>query len=87
MRLPCIVKTYMLKKNDFGGKIRNIIFANLIFLVLLNTGINMYYTIKETRDALKKGEITSETLVNDSLNNFESDKSAPIPLNAFIEMF
>ena len=77
----------MLKKNDFGGKIRSIIFANLIFLVLLNTGINMYYTIKETRDALKKGEITSETLVNDSLNNFESDKSAPIPLNAFIEMF
>lgn len=47
----------------------------------------MYYTIKETRDALKKGEISSEKLVNDSLNTFESDKSAPIPLNAFIEMF
>ena len=30
----------------------------------------MYHTIKETRDALKKGEITSEKLVNDSLNTF-----------------
>ena len=47
----------------------------------------MYYTIKETRNALKKGDVTSEKLVNDSLNTFESDKSAPIPLNAFIEMF
>lgn len=47
----------------------------------------MYYTINETREALKKGEITSEKLVNDSLSTFESDKSAPIPLNAFIEMF
>ena len=30
----------------------------------------MYYTINETREALKKGEITSEKLVNDSLSTF-----------------
>lgn len=47
----------------------------------------MFYTIKETREALKKGEITSVQLINESLNTFEKDKSAQIPLNAFIEIF
>lgn len=47
----------------------------------------MLYTIKETREALKNGQITSEQLVKESLNTFEKDKSAQIPLNAFIEMF
>ena len=47
----------------------------------------MYYTIKETRDALKKGEVTSEKLVRDAIDTFNKDKSAPIPLNAFIEMY
>ena len=47
----------------------------------------MYYTIEETRNALKSGEITSETLVKDSIETFNKDKSAPIPLNAFIEMY
>lgn len=47
----------------------------------------MFYTIKETREALKKGEITSVQLINESLNTFERDKSAQIPLNAFIEIF
>ena len=47
----------------------------------------MFYTIKETRDALKSGKITSKELVENSINTFEKDKSAPIPLNAFIEMY
>ena len=47
----------------------------------------MYYTIKETRDALKAGEVTSEKLVRDAIETFNKDKSAPIPLNAFIEMY
>ena len=45
----------------------------------------MYYTIKETRDALKAGEVASEKLVRDAIDTFNKDKSAPIPLNAFIE--
>ncbi len=47
----------------------------------------MYFTIKETRDALKKGNVTSVQLVTDAKNTFESDASAPIPLNAFIEIY
>ena len=47
----------------------------------------MYYTIKDTREALKKGEVTSEKLVRDAIDTFNKDKSAPIPLNAFIEMY
>ena len=47
----------------------------------------MYYTIKETREALKKGEVTSEKLVRDAVDTFNKDKSAPIPLNAFIELY
>lgn len=47
----------------------------------------MYYTIKETREALKSGKTTSLQLVKDSIETFNKDKSASIPLNAFIEMF
>ena len=47
----------------------------------------MFYTIKETRDALKSGKVTSKELVEASVKTFEADKSAPIPLNAFIEMY
>ena len=47
----------------------------------------MFYTIKDTREALKSGKITSKELVENSINTFEKDKSAPIPLNAFIEMY
>ena len=47
----------------------------------------MYYTIEETRAALKSGETTSEKLVRSAVETFEKDKSAPIPLNAFIELF
>ena len=47
----------------------------------------MYYTIKETRDALKSGKITSEQLVQDAVSTFNKDKSAAIPLNAFIEIY
>ena len=46
----------------------------------------MFYTIKDTRDALKSGKTTSLQLVKDSIETFEKDKSAAIPLNAFIEM-
>ena len=47
----------------------------------------MFYTINDTREALKKGEVTSEKLVRDAIDTFNKDKSAPIPLNAFIEMY
>ena len=47
----------------------------------------MYYTIKETREALKSGKTTSLQLVKDSIKTFNKDKSASIPLNAFIEMY
>ena len=47
----------------------------------------MYYTINETRAALKSGETTSEKLVRNAIDTFEKDKSAPIPLNAFIELY
>ena len=47
----------------------------------------MYYTIDETRAALKSGETTSAALVQSSIDTFNKDKSAPIPLNAFIEMY
>ena len=47
----------------------------------------MYYTINETRDALKKGETTSLELVKNAVETFNKDKSAAIPLNAFIEMY
>ena len=60
------------------------------FLVLVLNfikGKNMFYTIKDTRDALKSGKTTSLQLVKDSIETFEKDKSAAIPLNAFIEMY
>ena len=47
----------------------------------------MYYTIKETREALKSGKTTSLQLVKDSIKTFNKDKSASIPLTAFIEMY
>ena len=47
----------------------------------------MYYTIIETREALKKGETTSLELVKNAVETFNKDKSAAIPLNAFIEMY
>ena len=47
----------------------------------------MLYTIEETRNALKEGKITSTQLVQNSIETFKKDASAPIPLNAFIEMY
>ena len=47
----------------------------------------MFYTINETRQALKNGDTTSEKLVRSAIDTFEKDKSAPIPLNAFIELY
>ena len=47
----------------------------------------MFYTIKDTRVALKKGETSSEKLVREAFETFSKDKSAPIPLNAFIELY
>ena len=47
----------------------------------------MFYTINETRDALKKGETSSVELVKNAVETFNKDKSAAIPLNAFIEMY
>ncbi len=47
----------------------------------------MLYTIKETREALLSGKTTSVQLVKEARDTFEKDKSAAIPLNAFIEMF
>ncbi|MBR0154695.1 MAG: Asp-tRNA(Asn)/Glu-tRNA(Gln) amidotransferase subunit GatA [Treponema sp.] len=47
----------------------------------------MFYTIKDTRAALKNGEITSEQLVKNAIDTFEKDKASSIPLNAFLEMY
>ncbi len=47
----------------------------------------MYYTIKETREALKSGAVTSVQLVKNSIDNFENDKKSALPLNAFLEMY
>lgn len=47
----------------------------------------MKYTIKETRAALKAGEVTSVQLVTESVKTFEADKKSAIPLNAFIEIY
>ena len=47
----------------------------------------MFYTIDETRKALKAGTVTSAQLVQESIDTFNKDKSAAIPLNAFIEMY
>ena len=47
----------------------------------------MLYTIKETREALLSGKTSSVQLVKEARDTFEKDKSAAIPLNAFIEMF
>ena len=47
----------------------------------------MYFTIDETRTALKEGKIKSAELVQNSIKTYEDDKSASIPLNAFIEMY
>ena len=37
-------------------------------------------TIKEAVAALKAGTVTSEKLVQDSINTFESDKKSSLPL-------
>ena len=47
----------------------------------------MKYTIKETREALKAGEVTSVQLVSESVKTFDADKKSAIPLNAFIEIY
>ena len=47
----------------------------------------MFYTIKETREALKSGKITSKELVESAKKTYEADASAAIPLNAFIELY
>ena len=47
----------------------------------------MFYTIKETREALKSGKITSKELVESAKKTYEVDASAAIPLNAFIELY
>lgn len=43
--------------------------------------------INETIQKLKSGEITSETLVCNSIETFEADKNSALPLNAFLEMY
>ena len=47
----------------------------------------MFYTIEETRAALKAGKTTSTQLFESAVETFKKDASAPIPLNAFIEMY
>ena len=47
----------------------------------------MYYTIKETVAALKCGEITSEKLVQESIDTFNADQKSEKPLNAFLEIY
>lgn len=47
----------------------------------------MYYTIKDTVEALKKGEVTSAALVQASIDTFEKDQKSEKPLNAFLEIY
>ncbi|MCR5218675.1 Asp-tRNA(Asn)/Glu-tRNA(Gln) amidotransferase subunit GatA [Treponema sp.] len=47
----------------------------------------MYYTIKETVEALKAGKVSSAELVKKSAETFEADKSGQKPLNAFLEIY
>ena len=42
----------------------------------------MFYTIEETRAALKAGKTTSTQLFESAVETFKKDASAPIPLNA-----
>ena len=44
-------------------------------------------TISEVVSALKAGKITSEQLVQKSIDTFEADKKTSLPLNAFLEMY
>ncbi len=44
-------------------------------------------TITETINKLKSGEITSKSLVEKLMANFEEDKKSSLPLNAFLEMY
>ncbi len=47
----------------------------------------MYYTIKETVEALKAGKTTSVELVQASIDTFEEDKKSDKALNAFLEIY
>ncbi len=47
----------------------------------------MFYTIKDTVEALKTGKTTSVALVKESLETFEKDKKTEKPLNAFLDMY
>ena len=47
----------------------------------------MKYTINEVRESLKNGEVTSVSLVKESIETFENDKNSSLPLNAFLEMY
>ena len=44
-------------------------------------------TIKETIAALKGGTVTSEQLVQKSIDTFTADQKSEKPLNAFIELY
>ncbi|MCR5612581.1 Asp-tRNA(Asn)/Glu-tRNA(Gln) amidotransferase subunit GatA [Treponema sp.] len=46
-----------------------------------------FFNIQDTINALKEGKVTSASLVKDSIDTFEKDKSSAIPLNAFLEMY
>lgn len=47
----------------------------------------MNFTITESREALKNGSLTSESLVQKSIDTFKSDKNSALPLNAFLEIY
>lgn len=46
-----------------------------------------YKTIQDITSALKSGETTCSALVQSIKDDFEKDKSAPLPLNAFLEIY
>jgi len=53
----------------------------------MTDGVNMFYTISETVEALKSGKTTSVALVQASVDTFENDKKSDKPLNAFLEIY
>lgn len=47
----------------------------------------MALNLSQMREALRSGSTTSRTLVQNAIDEFEKDKTAAIPLNAFLELY
>jgi aspartyl-tRNA(Asn)/glutamyl-tRNA(Gln) amidotransferase subunit A len=48
---------------------------------------DVIFTIDQAKTALAEGRVTSAEMVSRSIEAFQADKHAPLPLNAFLEMY